>query len=86
MLWLLADGDRLLFVVPVLVLTLGDAVAALVGVRYGQIRFDGRADGQEPGGLGGALRRHVPERAPAARAGRARAAPLDGILIAATMA
>jgi phytol kinase len=45
-LWLLSNGDRLLFVVPMLVLTLGDAVAALVGVRYGQRRFDGEATGK----------------------------------------
>lgn len=45
-LWVLARGDRLLFVVPVLVLTLGDAVAALVGRRYGKLRFDGRPGGK----------------------------------------
>lgn len=45
-LWVLAGSDRLLFVIPVLVLTLGDAVAALVGVRYGQLRFDGDAAGK----------------------------------------
>lgn len=42
-LWLLSDGDRLLFLVPVIVLTLGDAVAALVGQRFGRRYFD---DGQ----------------------------------------
>jgi phytol kinase len=35
----LADGDALMFAVPVLVLTLADAVAALVGIRYGRARF-----------------------------------------------
>lgn len=39
-LWLLAGADRLLFLVPVLVLTLGDAVAALVGKRFGRTYFD----------------------------------------------
>lgn len=42
MLWLLAGGDRLLYVVPMLVLTLGDAMAALVGRRYGRRHFDDR--------------------------------------------
>lgn len=34
-LFLLADGDRLLYVVPMLLLTLADASAALVAIRYG---------------------------------------------------
>src|SRR6266545_7901367 len=38
-LYLLAAGNRLLYVIPLLTLTLADAVAALVGVRYGQHRF-----------------------------------------------
>lgn len=38
-LFLLSAGDRLLYVIPLLTLTLADAVAALVGVRYGQHRF-----------------------------------------------
>ena len=46
LLWLLARGDRLLFVVPVLVLTLGDATAALVGRRYGRRFFDDRRAGK----------------------------------------
>jgi phytol kinase len=35
----LADGQPLLFVIPMLILTLADAVAALIGVRYGQIHY-----------------------------------------------
>lgn len=38
-LFLLSSGNRLLYAVPLLTLTLADAVAALVGVRYGQHRF-----------------------------------------------
>ncbi|NBC11206.1 MAG: hypothetical protein GVY24_05640 [Planctomycetes bacterium] len=38
-LWLLADGDTTLFAVPVLVLALGDATAALIGVRYGSMHY-----------------------------------------------
>jgi len=38
-LYLLASGNRLLYVIPLLTLTLADAVAALIGVRYGQHRF-----------------------------------------------
>ena len=34
--FLFARGDRMLFVIPMLLLTLPDAVAALIGVRYGQ--------------------------------------------------
>ena len=83
-LWLLAAGDRLLYVVPVLVLTLGDAVAALVGVRYGQIRFDGRATGKSVEGSAALfvvtfLSVHLPLTM------AERVAPVDGILIAATM-
>ena len=37
--FLLADGDPLLYCVPILVLTLADAVAALIGVYYGQLRY-----------------------------------------------
>ncbi len=33
-------GDILVYVIPMLTLTLADAVAALVGLRYGQHRFD----------------------------------------------
>ncbi len=39
-LWLLSGGDVLLFGVPMLVLTLADAVAALIGVRYGSVHYD----------------------------------------------
>ncbi len=45
LLWLLSGGDKLLFGVPVLVLALADATAALIGVRYGSVHyqtFDGR--------------------------------------------
>ncbi len=38
-LFLLSAGNRLLYAIPLLTLTLADAVAALVGVRYGQHRF-----------------------------------------------
>jgi phytol kinase len=38
-LFLLAAGNRLLYMIPLLTLTLADAVAALVGVRYGQHRY-----------------------------------------------
>jgi len=37
--FLLAGGNTLLYVVPVLTLTLADSVGALIGVRYGQARF-----------------------------------------------
>ncbi|AHG89351.1 phosphatidate cytidylyltransferase [Gemmatirosa kalamazoonensis] len=43
-LFVLARGDRILYTVPILTLAFADAVAALVGVRYGQHRFEG-ADG-----------------------------------------
>lgn len=35
----LAHGDVVLYVVPVLLLTLADALAALIGVRYGQVHY-----------------------------------------------
>ena len=38
-LFLLARGNHLLFVVPVLILTFADAAASIVGVRYGRTRF-----------------------------------------------
>lgn len=83
-LWLLADGDWLLFTVPVLVLTLGDAMAALVGVRYGRIRFDGEARGKSLEGsvalfVVAFLSVHVP------LTFAARVSPLHGVLIAGTM-
>lgn len=51
-LWLLAGGDRLLFLVPTLVLTLGDAMAALVGKQYGRTYFDDRRGGKTLEGSG----------------------------------
>lgn len=39
LIFLLAEGNSLLFQVPVLVLTFGDAAAALIGQHYGRIRF-----------------------------------------------
>ncbi len=36
----LADGDKVLFLVPVLVLALADATGALIGVRYGLARYE----------------------------------------------
>lgn len=41
-LWLIADGDALLFGVPILVLTLADATAALIGTRYGSVHYQTR--------------------------------------------
>jgi phytol kinase len=38
-LFYLSDGNRLLFAIPMLILTLADATAALIGIRYGQVRF-----------------------------------------------
>jgi len=38
--FLLSQGDRLLYSVPVLVLTFADAAAALVGTFYGLLRFE----------------------------------------------
>ncbi|WP_054696225.1 diacylglycerol/polyprenol kinase family protein [Geotalea toluenoxydans] len=38
-LFLLSESSPLLYVIPLLTLTLADAVAALVGVRYGQHRY-----------------------------------------------
>ena len=37
--FVLADGNALLYVVPILILTLADAVAALIGLYYGQLQF-----------------------------------------------
>jgi phytol kinase len=83
-LWLLAEGDRLLFVIPVLVLTLGDAVAALVGVRYGQIRFDGQATGKSlEGSVALFIVTFLSVHLPLTLAERV--APIDGILIAGAM-
>lgn len=41
--WLNLGGPPLLFVVPILVLTVADTMGALVGVRYGQHQFTGAA-------------------------------------------
>lgn len=38
-LFLLSQGDALLFCIPMLILTLADAVAAVIGVRYGQFHY-----------------------------------------------
>ena len=84
-LWLLADGDRLLFLVPVLVLTLGDAVAALVGRHYGRRYFDdGRTGKTLEGSVALFIVAFVSVQAPLALA--ARVAPIDGLLMATTMA
>ncbi|MBN8710740.1 MAG: hypothetical protein BGO12_00655 [Verrucomicrobia bacterium 61-8] len=37
--FLLADGKTLLYVIPVLTLTLADSVGALIGIRYGHARY-----------------------------------------------
>jgi phytol kinase len=39
LLFLLSQGDPLLFCIPMLILTLADAVAAVIGVRYGQFHY-----------------------------------------------
>ncbi|MBC8135102.1 MAG: hypothetical protein H8F28_04340 [Fibrella sp.] len=39
-LFYLANGNTVTFVIPVLLLALGDAVAALIGVRYGSLKFE----------------------------------------------
>ncbi|MEP7347602.1 MAG: hypothetical protein ABI877_20195, partial [Gemmatimonadaceae bacterium] len=43
-LFLLADGNRILYAIPILTLTLADAVAALIGIHYGRTHYDS-ADG-----------------------------------------
>lgn len=43
-LFLLSGGDRILYSLPLLTLAFADAVAALIGVYYGKVRYDG-ADG-----------------------------------------
>jgi phytol kinase len=37
--WALSAGNTLLYVVPVLALTLADPAAALIGMRYGRLRY-----------------------------------------------
>lgn len=84
-LWVLAGGDRLLFVVPVLVLTLGDAVAALVGRHYGTVRFDGHPGGKSlEGSVALLVVTFLSVQLPVTMSGRA--APLEGTLMAASMA
>ncbi len=39
-LFYLAHGDTVVFIIPVLLLALGDAVAALIGVRYGSVQYE----------------------------------------------
>ncbi len=39
LLFVLSGGDALLFCIPILILTLADALAALIGVRYGQMQY-----------------------------------------------
>ncbi|MBD2459431.1 hypothetical protein H6G89_00095 [Oscillatoria sp. FACHB-1407] len=46
LLFALSDGDPLLFCIPMLILTLADAVAAVVGVHYGKLRY-AATDGQK---------------------------------------
>ena len=84
-LWLLAGGDRLLFVVPVLVLTLGDATAALVGRHYGRRYFDDRQAGKTfEGSAALVLVTLLAVAAPLTLAGRT--SPLEAVLIAGTLA
>ena len=45
--WLSLGQSPLLFCVPILVLTLADATGALVGIRYGQTRFEGASKSVE---------------------------------------
>jgi phytol kinase len=45
-LYLLADGNWVLYTLPLLTLTLADAVAALIGVSYGRLKYDG-AEGRK---------------------------------------
>ncbi len=39
LLFVLAEGNVLLFFIPILILTLADALAALIGIRYGQTQY-----------------------------------------------
>ena len=45
--WLTLGRDPLLFIIPILVLTLADATGALVGVRYGLTRYSGTSKSLE---------------------------------------
>ena len=40
-LFALARGDKLLYAIPILVLTFADAVAAILGSRYGRVEYEG---------------------------------------------
>ena len=40
-LFALARGDKLLYSIPILVLTFADAVAAVLGERYGTVAYEG---------------------------------------------
>jgi phytol kinase len=42
----LSNGDPILFCIPMLILTLADAIAAIIGIRYGQLRYI-TTDGQK---------------------------------------
>ena len=44
--FLLTGGDGLFFLVPILVLTVGDTAAAIIGQRYGRIRLEITEDGK----------------------------------------
>ncbi|MES2658216.1 MAG: hypothetical protein V4689_06335 [Verrucomicrobiota bacterium] len=44
MVFALADGDLYLYVIPILILTIADAAGALVGTRWGKLRY-GSGDG-----------------------------------------
>lgn len=35
----ITQHNRILYIIPILILTLGDAIAALIGVRYGQFKY-----------------------------------------------
>lgn len=39
LLFVLTKGDPVLFIIPILILTFADALAALIGMRYGQMRY-----------------------------------------------
>ena len=84
-LWVLARGDRLLYLVPVLVLTLGDAMAALVGMHYGRRYFDGARTGKTlEGSVALFVVAFLSVQVPLALA--ARVPLVDGVVMAATMA
>jgi phytol kinase len=75
--------DPLLFVVPVLVLTLADTASAFVGIRYGQTLYAGgnkSLEGSAAFGVVAFLCVYVP------LAAWAPVGPLDAVLVAATLA